>query len=115
MTLPYFCFLKCGHAALAHYHGSAQVFCEHSCPADLVCTLDVNFHNEIPISIRHILKTNVSEDSSIVDQDVYSSESFDGCVDNCFSIFDTVVVCNGLSTLGLDLIDDRICGLQRSC
>jgi hypothetical protein len=83
------------------------------CSGTLVCTPDVNLHDQVPVVVLHVLEADVSEDSSIVDQDVDSAKSLDGRVDDLFTIFDRVVVGNGLASSCLDLLDHDVCCLFR--
>jgi hypothetical protein len=81
------------------------------CSGTLVCSSNVNLHDQVPIVVLHVLEADISEDSGIVDQDVDSAKGLDGSVDDLFTIFDRVVVGNGLASSCLDLVDYDVCGL----
>jgi hypothetical protein len=85
------------------------------CSGTLVCTSDVNLHDQVPIVILHVLEADISEDSGIVDQDVDSAKGLDGRVDDLFTIFDRIVVGNSLASSCLDLVNYDVCGLYRTC
>jgi hypothetical protein len=68
----------------------------------------MDFHNQVPIFILHVLEANVSEDARIVDENIYAPERLDGSLDNCVAVLDTVVVGNGLAASLLDLVDDHV-------
>ena len=73
---------------------------------NLVCSVDVDLHDQVPILILHVLEADVSQDASIVDQDVYPAEILDGGIDDSLAILDAVVVGNRLTASGFDLVDD---------
>lgn len=79
---------------------------------NLVGTIDVDLHNEIPVLILEVLEASITEDTSIVDEDIDAAESLDGSVDNLVTKLDAVVVGDSLATGGLDLVDDNIGGLD---
>lgn len=68
--------------------------------------------DQIPILILHVLEADVTEDASIVDEDVDAAKGLDGGLDDPVTILDTVVVGDGLSTGSLDLFDNHVCGLE---
>lgn len=68
-------------------------------------------HDEVPVSILHVLEADVPEDTSIVDEDIYPAKVLDGSLNDLVAIFDRVVVGNCAASRGLDLFDDDICGL----
>jgi hypothetical protein len=67
--------------------------------------------DQIPILILHVLETDISQDSSIVDEDIDAAKCLDGSGNNGSAVLDAVVVGNGLSASGLDLVDNYIGGL----
>lgn len=77
----------------------------------LVCTPDMDLHDQVPVLILHVLETNIPEDTSIVDEHINPAISLDGRLDNLVTILDRVVIRNGLSASCLDLFDYNICGL----
>jgi len=56
----------------------------------------MNHEDNIPILVGHLGERDVTEDTSIVDDDVDASKGVDGCLDNPITEFDTVVVGDGL-------------------
>lgn len=65
-------------------------------------------NNEIPVLILHVLEGDVSENTSIVDEDIDAAEAVNGSLNDLLSICDTVIVCNSLSTSLLDFFDNDI-------
>jgi hypothetical protein len=80
--------------------------------AHLVCTVGVNSVDQIPVGILHVLKADIAQNTSVVEQNINAAEGLDGGLDNGFAILDTVVVGDGLAASGADLLDDIICGLE---
>ena len=74
----------------------------------LVCTLDVDGIDQIPIRIFHILEADVSQDASVIEEDVDSAKGIDGGLNDSVAILDTVVVGYGLAAGLLDLFYDDI-------
>ena len=77
----------------------------------LVCSPDVNLHDQIPVLILYVLEANVTEDAGVVDENVNAAEVLDGGFDDCLAILNAVVVGHSLSAGFSDLIDDYIGGL----
>lgn len=71
----------------------------------------MHLDNQLPIRVLHILERNISQDSSIVEEDVYSSELLYCSLDNLLSVFYRVVVGDGFSSRLADLFDDEVGGL----
>jgi hypothetical protein len=71
----------------------------------------MDIHNQIPVLVLHVLKADIPQDTSIVDEDIDSAIVLDGSLDDLVAVGDAVVVGYGLSTCGFDLVDDYICGL----
>jgi len=69
-------------------------------------------HNQIPVLVLHVLEADITEDTSVVDQDIDAAECLDGGLDDLVAIGDTVVVGNGLAACGFDLVDNNISGLS---
>ena len=67
--------------------------------------------NQVPIFVCQVLKTDIAQDTGIVDEDVNTSKCLDGGIDNLITIGDTVVVGYGFTACGFDLVDNYICGL----
>lgn len=78
----------------------------------LISTLDVHGVDQIPIRILHVLEADVSQDTSVVDEDVDAAEGLNGSLDDLLAILDAVVVGNSLSAGLFDLVDDNVGGLQ---
>ena len=72
----------------------------------------MDLNDQIPIRIRHILETNIPQDTRIIDEHVNPSKVLDGRLDDLVSILDTIVVGNGHSSGGANLIHDLICSLK---
>src|SRR5665213_413983 len=47
-------------------------------PCTFICPRDMDFHNQIPVIILHVLEAYVPEDTSIVDEDIDPAEALDG-------------------------------------
>jgi hypothetical protein len=78
----------------------------------LIRPLNMYRDDQIPILIRHILERNITENTSIVEQDVDTTVVLDSCFDDLLAIGDTVVVGYCFAACGFDLVDDYICGLS---
>lgn len=81
----------------------------------LVCSSDVNSNDEIPVLILHVLEGDISENTSIVDEDIDAAEAVNGSLNDPLSICDTVIVCDGLSAGLLYFLDNDISCLSRNC
>lgn len=68
--------------------------------------------NQIPILVLHILKADISEDSSVVDQDIDAAKGLDGGIYDLVAELHAVVVGNGLPASCLDLLDNDIGSLD---
>lgn len=66
----------------------------------------MDFVDQIPILIFHVLKANISKDAGIVDENINTAKGLDGSVNNLVSKLDAIVVGDGVSTLCLDFIDN---------
>jgi hypothetical protein len=82
-----------------------------SSSSTFVGTLNMNGDDQIPVLVFHVLETDVSEDTSIVDQDIDSAIVLDGGVDDLLAVCDAVVVRYCSAARGFDFIDDDIGGL----
>ena len=71
----------------------------------------MNLVDQIPVEIRHVLERNISENASIVDEDIDAAKVLDGSVDDLFAELDAVVVGSGLAAGFSDLLDNEVCGL----
>lgn len=72
----------------------------------------MNFVNQIPILILHILKADISKNSSVVDQDIDAAKGLDSGIYDLVAELNTIIVGNGLSTSCLDLLDNDIGSLD---
>jgi hypothetical protein len=71
----------------------------------------VDLEDQVPILVLDILEADVSQDTSVVDEDVDTAERLDRSVDDLVAVLYRVVVCDGLSASLLYLVDDDIGGL----
>jgi hypothetical protein len=81
------------------------------CVRALVCALDVDVVDEIPVRLLHVLEADIAQNARIVDEDVDAPKRIDGRLDDGFSLLDRVVVGDRLAACGADLVDDLVCGL----
>lgn len=72
----------------------------------------MNFVNQVPILVLHILKADISENSSVVDQDIDAAKGLDSGIYDLVAELNTVVVRNGLSASCFDLLDNDIGSLD---
>ncbi len=75
---------------------------------DLVGSAQVNVNNRVPQIISHVSESLVSENTSVVDQNIDTTVSVDGGLDNSWAILARGLVAHGLSTELLDLLDNRL-------
>jgi hypothetical protein len=71
----------------------------------------MDFVDQVPIRLLHVLEADVSQNARIVDEYIDAAEGVDGGLDNGFSILDRVVVGDGFSAGGADRFNDFVCGL----
>jgi len=72
----------------------------------------MNLHDQIPVLVAHILETDVAQDTGIVDEDVYPTESIDRCTNDLFAIFGNIVIVGyGVATVLFDETYDLVCSL----
>ena len=71
-------------------------------------------HDQIPVLVGHILKGDVSEDTSIVEQDIDSAVVFDRGIDDAVAVLDAVIVGYRFAACSSDFVNDDICGLWMS-
>lgn len=72
----------------------------------------MDLHDQVPVLILDVLEADISQDTGIVDEDIDSAESTDGSLDDALAVLDRVVVGDGLSARGLDLVDDDVGSLS---
>lgn len=82
-----------------------------SCSSTLVCTPDVDLHNQVPVIILHVLEADIPEDTGIVNEYINATKGFDSSLNDLVSILDRVVVADSVASSGLDLLDNNIGGL----
>lgn len=75
---------------------------------DLVGTINVDLEDQVPLLIGHTGKGNILQDTGVVDDNINATEGLHGGLDNLLTIENRVVVGDGLSTGGTDLLDDNI-------
>lgn len=71
----------------------------------------MNLHNQLPVSILHVLEADIPKDTGIVDENIDATERLDGSFYYLLAILNAVVVGNGLAASLLDLSNDDVCGL----
>jgi hypothetical protein len=54
----------------------------------LVCSVDVDPVDQIPVCLLHILEADISQNTSVVDEDIDATECVDSCLNDGFSILD---------------------------
>jgi hypothetical protein len=77
-------------------------------PCALVCALDVDIDDEVPVLVGQVLEGDITQDTGVVDEDINAAEGLDGGLDDLLALGDRVVVGNGLAASGLDLVDNNI-------
>ena len=80
----------------------------------LVGTISVNLVNKIPVLVLHVLKANIPENTSIVNEDIDPAKVLDSRVDNGFTVLDTVVVGSSLASGSFNFIDHDIGSLYQA-
>lgn len=68
----------------------------------------MNSHNDVPIGVLHILQSNVSQDTCVVNKHIDPAEVFDGSLDDLIALLNGIVICYGLATSVDDLFDDLV-------
>lgn len=68
----------------------------------------MNLQDEIPVFILHLLEGDIPQDTCVVQEDINLAEVIDGSLDDLIAFNDRVVVCDGNTTLGLDLFDNLV-------
>lgn len=68
----------------------------------------MDFDNQIPILILHILEADVPQNPRIVDEHIDPSESLNGRLNNLLAILHAVVVRDRFAARGFDFVDDYI-------
>ena len=80
--------------------------------AYFICTLDMDFNDQIPVVVGHILEADISQNAGIVEENIDSSELPNSGINDFFAVLHAVVVCDCFASSCLDFINDYIGGLQ---
>jgi hypothetical protein len=83
------------------------------CYANLVCAVGVNFVDQIPILILHVLEADITEDTSVVDENIDPAEVLDGSLNDGFTVLNAVIVGYCLAASRPDLLNYYISSLRR--
>lgn len=84
----------------------------------LVCSVDVDPVDEIPVGLLHVLEADISQNAGIVDENVDAAKVVNGRLDNGLSVLDRVVVGDCFAACLADLVDDLVgglCSASQSC
>jgi hypothetical protein len=68
----------------------------------------VDLHDEVPVLVGHVLEADISQDTSVVDDNVDAAKGLDSRLDDLVAILDAVVVGSGFATGFFDLINNDI-------
>ena len=71
----------------------------------------MHFHDQVPVELAHFLEANVTQDASVVDNDINSAKGIDSSLDNLVTELHGVFVCDSDATCGLDFVDNDISGM----
>ena len=52
----------------------------------LVCTLDVDAVDQVPVRILHVLEAHIAEDTGVVDKDINATKGLDRSVDDAVTV-----------------------------
>ena len=74
----------------------------------------MDFEDQIPVGILHVLEADVPENAGIVNEDIDAAEVVNGSLDDLFAVLDAIVVCYRVPAVLLDLVDDLLSHLQQS-
>lgn len=64
--------------------------------------------DQVPISVLDVLEADISQDTSVVDEDIDTAECLNCGLNDLLAIHDGVVVGDGFAACGLDLVDNYI-------
>jgi hypothetical protein len=73
----------------------------------------MNSNNKIPIFICHVLKANISENTSIVNQNINPPEVRDRRLNDFLAVGYAIVIRNCLAACSSNFVDDDISSLRR--
>lgn len=82
--------------------------------SDLVCTIGVYCVDQIPILVLHVLKADITKDTSVIDENINATKVLDSRVNDGIALLNAIVVGNSLAPSGSDLVDYSICSLKAS-
>lgn len=71
-------------------------------------------HNQVPITIGHVLEADVAKDTSIIDKDVNAPIGCDGSLNDLVAVDDIVVVCDCLASRFQNFGNDLVSKLRIS-
>ena len=71
----------------------------------------MDLHNEVPVEISHLLEGNISQDASVVNDNVHSAEVVDCCLHNLVSELHRVVVGYCSSSQLLNFLNNDVCSV----
>jgi hypothetical protein len=54
----------------------------------LVCSVDMDSVDQIPVRLLHILEADIAQDTSVVDEDIDAAECVDSSLDDGLSVLD---------------------------
>lgn len=74
----------------------------------LVGTAQVHIENGVPEGVVHVGKGFVTEDTSVVDNDINAAVVINGSLDNGLTVLSRSLDADGLATSLLDLVDDIV-------
>jgi len=74
----------------------------------------VYLHNKVPIKFAHLLERHITEDSSVVYDNVDSAEVIDSSLHNFITMLDGVFVSASNSTSSFDLVNNNVCEMLGS-
>ena len=72
----------------------------------------MDFDDEIPVIVTHVLESNISQNACVVEQNVYSAKCPDRCLDDPLAVLYTVIVGYSLAAAGFNFINNNICSLD---
>jgi hypothetical protein len=71
----------------------------------------MDFVNEVPVLLLHVLEANIAQNSGVVNEDIDAAEVVNGGFDDGLAVLDRFVVGNGFAACGTNGFDDLVCCL----
>ena len=71
----------------------------------------MDFNDQVPIGIRHILEADIPQNTSIINEDINSAKCLYCSIDNLLAVLNAVIIGNSSSAGRLDLLYYDIGGL----